>query len=168
MDDLVRYHMCRETLFDDFVGQLKNQPNGEVLISGSWCKPMYEEMIQAVLNHASNCSYKVIVPHVRLTGSIPLNLIKKIPDRGGQVRINSGFTNNLLLINDCVFVLSFTSRLGKLNDISTTFECALRVNEAYAVEQIKNTFIAAFLFKGKILGVVFSENYNYRFWEGRL
>jgi hypothetical protein len=45
-----------------------------------------------------------------------------------------------MLINEYVFILSFSSRLNSLNMLNTTFECAVMTNDEEIVSGLRTQF----------------------------
>jgi len=71
---------------------------------------------------------------------LSLTLLRNLCKADGQVRVNYSLTNNLLFIGDYLYILSFSSKLNSMNMLNNTFECAVMIDEAEIINELKAQF----------------------------
>ena len=144
MGSKVRYISSKQQLIDMVEALLRDNQKPDIMISGVWTKSLHEDIIGLIIDKQFCSSCKVIIPKLLFKGDISLTLLRNVCKAEGQVRVNNSVTNNLLIIDEYAFILSFSSRLNSLNMLSTNFECAVMINEEDVVSGIKAQLNDAF------------------------
>ncbi|HYE81800.1 MAG TPA: hypothetical protein VEG39_06480 [Clostridia bacterium] len=151
MGSKVHYISTKQQLIDTVDALLKEYQEPEIMISGIWAKSLHEDIIGLIIEKKCCSTCKVIIPKLLFKGNISLTLMRNVCKADGQVRVNNSVTNNLLIIGEYVFVLSFSSRLNSLNMLSSNFECAVMTDDEEIVgelrAQLENTFDNSVLFR---------------------
>ncbi|MGE5632051.1 MAG: hypothetical protein ACM3TR_13275 [Caulobacteraceae bacterium] len=144
MAGTVEYFSSKEQLIERVKTMLAGNSEPDMMISGVWTKSLYEDIFQLIMEKQSCSSCRVIIPKLIFKGDISLILLRNICKAEGRVRVNNAVTNNLLIIDGNVFILSFSSRLSSLNILSTSFECAVMLDDKEIVDRIKTQFTDIF------------------------
>ena len=121
---------------------LASQINQDIFISGSFDNTIYRRILDELLKSNHLEQSKIIIPFVSRSGILSRPYINRIINSGGQIRINSKFTNSIIAIGKYAFVLSFSYRYSKDNGIKTVFENCMITNNGEAVVRIKDKFIS--------------------------
>jgi hypothetical protein len=137
MKSKVRYISSKQQLVLAVEALLKDNPISDILISGIWTKSLHEDIIGLIVSKQCCSSCKVIIPKLLFKGDMSLTLLRNVCKGEGQVRVNNSVTNNLLVIDEYAFVLSFSSRLNSVNMLNSTFECAVMIGDEDIVNEIK-------------------------------
>jgi hypothetical protein len=141
MDGCIKYISS----FDDFkralFSALEAPVDSEVLISGAWGHTMYSGMISSIIGGGNMNKCSIIIPNILNHGTLSRQVINKIVRLGGRVCINSSFTNNFVIIDRQVFVVSFTSKYDRDSGITSTFEGCLRAHSRDAADEIRMLFM---------------------------
>jgi len=151
MESKVCYISTKQQLIDEVDTLLGEYRNPDIMISGIWTKSLHEAVINLIIERKCSSACRVIIPKLLFKGNISLTLMRSLCKADGQVRVNNSITNNLLIIGEYVFILSFSSRLNNINMLSTNFECAVMTNDEDIVgklkEQLENIFDNSILFR---------------------
>jgi hypothetical protein len=140
MTSAIRYISTKQQLLDAVEAVLDSNTDLDIIISGVWARAFHESVIEMILDKQRSSSCKIIIPKLLFKGDISLNLLRKVCKGDGQVRVNNTTTNNIMIINEYVFILSFSSRLNSLNMLNTTFECAVMTNDEGIVSGLRTQF----------------------------
>lgn len=122
---------------------IENNVDSEIFISGEFDNMVYREILNKIRSCTNLKKCKIIIPYIPRHGVISRPNINKICQAGCQVRINSRFNKNVLLIGGNVFVISLGYKYSKENGIKNYFSCSMVTNDINAVEKIKKTFMNA-------------------------
>ena len=133
MGSHTRYISSRQQLIDEVEILLNNSPKLDIMVSGVWTKSIYEDIIGLIMDKQFSSTCRVIIPKLLFKGNISLTLLRNLCKAEGQVRVNNLMTNNVLMIGECAFILSFSSRLNSFNMLSTAFECSVMTDKAEIV-----------------------------------
>ncbi|HOH88947.1 MAG TPA: hypothetical protein PLT56_02040, partial [Bacillota bacterium] len=98
------------------------------------------DIIGLIMDKQFSSTCRVIIPKLLFKGNISLTLLRNLCKAEGQVRVNNLMTNNVLMIGECAFILSFSSRLNSFNMLSTAFECSVMTDKAEIVNELKAQF----------------------------
>lgn len=151
MISTIRYISTKQQLVDVVEAVLDDNPKSDIMISGVWARALQESIIEMIISKQSSSSCKIIIPKLLFKGDISLNLLRNVCKAEGQVRVNNTTTNNIMLINEYAFILSFSSRLNSLGMLSTNFECAVMTDDKEIVSglraQFDNVFENSVLFR---------------------
>ena len=151
MAGTIRYFSTKQQLVDAVTVVLDDNPKADIIISGVWARALHESIIEMIIDKGSSSTCKIIIPKLLFKGDISLNLLRNICKVGGQVKVNNTTTNNLLLIDGYVIILSFSSRLNSLGMLSTNFECAVMIDDNEIVgslrSQLEDIFENSVLFR---------------------
>lgn len=137
MSSMIRYISTKEKLIAAAEDLLNDNPKPDIMISGVWSKSLHESIVRLILNNQCSSSCRVIIPKLLFKGDMSLTLIRDLCKAGGQVRVNNSITNNLLLIDRYLFILSFSSRLNSLSMLNTSFECAVMTDDKEIVSDLR-------------------------------
>jgi hypothetical protein len=120
---------------------LESEINLQILISGAFDNVIYKDILDMVLRFrkAKNC--RLIIPYVTSSGVISRPYINKISENGGQIRINSQFKKNLLVIGRYVFLISFSNKYNSSYGVKTKFEYSIITDQVSVVNAIQNDFM---------------------------
>ena len=140
MGNRIKYISSRQQLIDEVETLLNNSPKLDIMISGVWTKSIYEDIIGLIMDKQFSSTCRVIIPKLLFKGNISLTLLRNLCKAEGQVRVNNLMTNNVLMIGECAFILSFSSRLNSFNMLSTAFECSVMTDKAEIVNELKAQF----------------------------
>lgn len=144
MDEVVLYNTQFVDSLDNFMAILAmalKANNIKILISGAFDNVIYKTILDKILNscHIKEC--KIIIPFVTSSGVISRAYINKICNSGGNIRINSQFRKNIIVIGDKAFVLSFSGKYNKQYGMKAHFECCIQTDEVHVVEKICESFM---------------------------
>lgn len=147
----VNYYSSKEQFMESVEELLAESPGPDIMISGIWNKSLYEYIIRLIIEKQCCSGFKVIIPKLLFKGDISLSLLRNVCKAEGQVRVNNAVTNNLLIIDGAVYILSFSSRLNSMNILNTSFECAVMTDDKDIVNEIRtyldSTFQNSVLFR---------------------
>ncbi|MGE5677246.1 MAG: hypothetical protein ACM3ZR_04230 [Pseudomonadota bacterium] len=144
MAGTIRYFSTKQQLVDAVSTVLDDNPKADIIISGVWARALHEDIIEMIIDKESSSSCKIIIPKLLFKGDISLNLLRNVSKSGGQVRVNNTTTNNLMLLGEYAIILSFSSRLNSLGMISTSFECAVMIDDKEIVSSLRTEFEKVF------------------------
>jgi len=119
---------------------LNNENDYQILISGTFDHSLFKEIIDNLIVNKKIDKCKVLTPYVSSNGIVSRSYINKISNSGGEVRINSIFKKNLIVIGKEVFILSLSSKYIKDLGIKSHFECAVQTNDGKTVNFIYDIF----------------------------
>lgn len=122
---------------------LDNEDDSEVLVSGVFDNFSYKKILNTVLSSKKTRKNKIIIPYISGSGIISRAYINKICVSKSELRANSQFKNNIIVVGNHVFVLSFSYKHDKEYGVKTIFECCILTNDPNAVEATRNSFQAA-------------------------
>jgi hypothetical protein len=121
---------------------LENEIDCQIFISGTFDNMVYKNILDKILKGSGLKNCKMIIPYVTSSGIISRAYINKICGQGGQVRLNSKFKNNIIVVGSNVFVLSFSSKYTKEVGLKSNFECCVQTNHSETVKNVCETFMA--------------------------
>jgi hypothetical protein len=113
----------------------------KIFVSGTFDNIIYKTILDKIINSCHSKDCKIIIPFVTSSGIISRSYINKICNNGGNVRINSQFRKNIIIIGNKAFVLSFSGKYNKQYGIKTHFECCIQTDEVAVVEKIRGSFM---------------------------
>jgi hypothetical protein len=119
---------------------LRIENDYQMLIAGTFDNEVYKEVVEKALVNGTIKNSKIIIPMVGKNGLVSRSYINKICSVGGQIKINSKYKNNIIVIGGYAFIISFSSKYSSDTGIKFTFECCIATNEHCTVEKIKNKF----------------------------
>jgi hypothetical protein len=124
---------------------LKEEEHATILVAGNFDNLAYKQLLDKLLisRHIKNC--KIVIPYVTNSGIISRSYINRIFNNGGEIRINSKFRNNLIVIGRHAFILSFSCKYNKEYGTKTYFECCVETNAPEAVDKIKSTLLSLWI-----------------------
>jgi len=67
--------------------------------------------------------------------------INKLCKVSGNIRSNSQFRSNLIVIGNVAFILNFSAKYHKEEGMKYNFECAIKVENLDTVSDIRNSFM---------------------------
>jgi hypothetical protein len=125
------------------LSMLESEIDCQVFISGTFDNKVYKDILDKILKAGNLENCKIIIPYVTSSGIISRSFIDKICEKGGQVRLNSKFKNNLIIVGSSAFILSFSSKYTKENGLKSNFECCVLTNYNETVNNVYETFMNA-------------------------
>ncbi|MEG0771891.1 hypothetical protein [Clostridium sp.] len=144
MDEIVIYNTQFVDSLENFMKILAMalaEKDIRVLVSGTFDNIVYKTILDKILNSSHIRDCKIIIPLVTSSGVISRSYINKICNNGGNIRINSQFRKNIVVIGNKAFVLSFSGKYNKQYGIKTHFECCIQTDEVEVVEKICESFM---------------------------
>lgn len=130
-------------LKEQILSILAVENNSEVLLSGMFDNFSLKEILDSVLSSKNTSNYKIIIPYILGRGIMSRAYINKVCMSKNELRINSRFKPNLLVIGNHAFILSFSYRYNKQCGMKMFFECCVMTDDSTAVEDIKKVFQSA-------------------------
>jgi predicted transcriptional regulator len=129
---------------DEFKGiindMLGDENDNRIMIAGTFDNEVYKEIVEKVLTSGNTKNSRIVIPMVGKNGLVSRNYINKICSSGGQIKINSKYKNNIIVIGEYVFIMSFSSKYSSDGGIKVVFECCVVTNERITVEKICSRF----------------------------
>jgi hypothetical protein len=119
---------------------INNGMDYEILISGTFDHSLFKEILDKLLENNKINKCKILIPYVMSSGIVSRGYMNKICKSGGEIRMNSKFRKNLIVVGKEVFVLSLSSQYVKDIGIKSNFECAVQTDDSKTVNGICETF----------------------------
>lgn len=141
MDSNIEYIDKLEELKSFINSLLISENDYRVWVAGTFDNEVYKDIIEMVLNKGCTKNLQIIIPMVGKNGLVSRSYINKICSAGGEIKINSKFKNNIVIIGRHIFVISFSNNYSANNGMKITFECCVATNEVSTVAKISNRFI---------------------------
>jgi hypothetical protein len=115
--------------------------DSEILVAGTFDNIVHKNVLDKILSSRNAKTSKIIIPYVTSNGAISRPYLNKICTGGGQVRINSQFKKDLLVVGEYAFVLSFSYKYSRAYGIKTNFECCMLTSDPETVGEIRKSFL---------------------------
>jgi hypothetical protein len=141
MENSIRYITDIGQFVESALAALEENSSSEVLISGTFDNSIYKDVLDSIISKNKTNSCRLIIPYVSRNGIISRTYINKIISGGGQVRLNSRFSNNLIIIGKQAFIISLSHKYNKEYGIKTYFECCMITTETNTVDKIYENFM---------------------------
>lgn len=119
---------------------LNTEAYHEILISGTFDHSLFKEILNKLFEDTKISKCKILVPYIGNSGIISRGYINKISNAGGEVRMNSTFKKNFIVVGKEVFILSLSSRYMKDLVMKSNFDCAVQTDDSKTVNYIYETF----------------------------
>jgi len=113
----------------------------EILISGNFDNIIYKKLFDTILKSNNLRECKIIIPYISSTGIMSRQYINKLCKVSGNIRSNSQFRSNLIVIGNVAFILNFSAKYHKEEGMKYNFECAIKVENLDTVSDIRNSFM---------------------------
>lgn len=141
MENTIQFIADLNSFINLALSMLDNLSDVDILIAGTFNSFVYRDILNRViaLNNLSRC--KMIIPYISKNGMVSRTYTNRIIDNGGEVRLNSRFNNNILVIGDNAFVISFNQKYNPGYGMKSSFESCVVTNFSSAVNDIKNVFM---------------------------
>lgn len=140
MESCVQYIENLEE-FKECIDEVINAENDcRILIAGTFENEVYKEVVEKALMSGKIRASRIIIPMVGKNGLVSRNYINKICSVGGQIKLNSKYKNNIIIIGNYAFIISFSSKYSSDTGIRYNFECCIVTNELHTVEKIGSKF----------------------------
>lgn len=141
MENTIQFIADLNSFINIVLSMLDNISDVDILIAGTFDSFAYRDILNRIvaLNNLSKC--KMIIPYISKNGIVSRTYTNKIIDDGGEVRLNSRFNNNLLVIGDTAFVITFNQKYKPGYGMKISFESCVVTNFNEAVETIKKVFM---------------------------
>ena len=144
MTSSVLYLPTIDSLFRQLEDILSWDSKPNIYISGNMSKEIYRGITEIVNDRKYFEFCKVVIPRM-LTNKDGLNVpVKKFVESGGQVRINSNFHKEFIVVDSYALLLSFSKRVDKSKEIQCFYENSIITNDVTTVGIIKSTLEDAF------------------------
>lgn len=143
MGNSTEYFADVNQFINSISNMIQSNSNSEIFISGEFDNMVYREILNKIRNCTNLKACKIIIPYIPRHGVISRPNLNKICQAGCQVRINSRFNKNVILIGENAAVISLGHKYTKENGIKNYFSCSMVTNDSNAVEKIKKTFMNA-------------------------
>jgi hypothetical protein len=127
---------------ESVINLLKDDISMQIFISGAFDTALYKEIMDMLLKFKKVNNCRLIIPYVTSTGAISRPYINKLSANGGQVRINSHYKKNLLVLGSHAFLLSFSNKYHSSYGFKTKFECSMLTEDGIAVQKIRDDFMS--------------------------
>lgn len=141
MENTIQFIADLNSFINLALSMFENIRDVDVLISGTFDSIVYRDILNRLvaINNLGGC--KMIIPYIAKNGMVSRNYTNKIIDAGGEVRLNSRFNNNLLVIGDNAFILTFNQKYKPGFGMKNSFESCVVTNYKNAVGDIKKVFM---------------------------
>jgi len=137
MNECVQFISDQEQFKDAISSLLKNPAHREIFISGIWGKFIYRDIINKIIDNNYSDRCRIIIHHITDDKGIRNPHINQICKLGGKVRVNSKFSNCIVIIGDNVFIVSFTYKYDKEQGLKINFGCSMYTNHDETLKEIK-------------------------------
>lgn len=125
----------------DFLTKTLVDTKLEILISGNFDNIIYKKLLDTILKSNNLTECKIIIPYISSTGIMSRQYINKFCKVSGNIRSNSQFRSNLIVIGNVAFILNFSAKYHKEEGMKFHFECAIKVEDLDTVTDIRNSFM---------------------------
>lgn len=141
MENTIQFIADLNSFINLVLSMLENISDVDVLISGTFDSVAYRDILNGIIaiNNLNKC--KMIIPYISKNGVISRTYTNKIIDNGGEVRLNSRFNNNLLIIGDTAFTITFNQKYKPGYGMKSSFESCIVTNFNNTVNDIKSFFM---------------------------
>jgi hypothetical protein len=120
---------------------LENIGDTDIFIAGTFDSFAYREILNRLLNINNLSKCKMIIPYISKNGIASRTFTNKIIIKGGEVRLNSRFNNNLIIIDNNAFVLSFNQKYNPGYGMKSSFESCILTNADKVINDVKEIFM---------------------------
>lgn len=139
MENHIQFIADLNDFFQILLVTIDSKIHNQILISGTFEHPLFKRILDRLLKTNNIKNSKVLIPYVSSSGTLSRNYINKISGSGGEIRMNSTFKKNLIVIDKEVFIISLSSKYTK-DIIKSNFECAVQTNDKKTVNYICEIF----------------------------
>lgn len=140
MENNIKFVTDLGEFLQSVLATINSEVHYQILISGTFDHPLFKEILNKLLGNEKIDKCKILIPYVSSSGVISRGFISKISDSGGEIRMNSMFRKNLIVIGKEAFILSLSSKYMKDLAVKSNFECAVQTDDSKTVNYICETF----------------------------
>lgn len=119
---------------------INSEFHNQIFICGTFDHSLFKIITDMLLEHNKINTCKILIPHIASTGIASRSYINKLSNFGGEIRLNSTFRKNLVVIGKDAFILSLSSRYVQGQVIKSNFDCAVHTNDIKTVNHIYELF----------------------------
>lgn len=141
MENTIQFISDLNNFINLVLSMLDNIGDADILIAGIFDGLVFRDILNRILAIKNLNRCKIIIPYISKTGIASRNYTNKIMDNGGEVRLNSRFNNNLIVIGNNAFVLSFSQKYNSGYGLKSSFQNCIATNYDSAVNEIKEVFM---------------------------
>jgi hypothetical protein len=120
---------------------LDNISDVDILIAGTFDSLAYRDILNRIITISNLNKCKMIIPYVSKNGIASRTYTNEIINNGGEVRLNSRFNNNLIVIGNHAFVINFNQKYNPGYGMKSSFESCILTNFDNAVNDVKKVFM---------------------------
>lgn len=131
--DLVEF---LQTILVTISSEFQNQ----IFICGTFDHSLFKKITDTLLEYNKINTCKILIPHIASTGIASRSYINKLSNFGGEIRLNSTFRKNLIVIGKEAFILSLSSKYVQDQVIKSNFDCAVHTDDVKTVKYIYELF----------------------------
>jgi hypothetical protein len=119
---------------------LKSPVHSEIFISGFLAESMLPEIINIIIEngHAGKCS--ILIPYIFNKARLKKIQAKEIYMHGGSIRVNSSLRSKLIVVDNNVFVASFSYKGKEDRDQKFVFDNCMFTDCQEISEKIRVSF----------------------------
>ncbi|KPU45722.1 hypothetical protein OXPF_09550 [Oxobacter pfennigii] len=113
----------------------------EILISGIYTRMILGDIIDKIIEMNNGDKCKIIISNIINREGLSKSQIRKLYTQGGKIKINSNASNNIIIIGNNAFVLSYSYKYNRENGPRTSFESCILTDCSSVVDKVKEVFL---------------------------
>lgn len=141
MENTIQFITDINSFIDLVLSMLENIGDTDIFIAGTFDSFIYRDILNKLVNINSLNKCKIIIPYISKNGIASRAFTNKIINRGGAVRLNSRFNNNLIVIGNNAFVLAFNQKYNPGYGMKSSFESCIVTNDNKVLNDITEVFM---------------------------
>lgn len=141
MENTIQFITDINSFIDLVLSMLENIGDTDIFIAGTFDSFIYRDILNKLVNINSLNKCKIIIPYISKNGIASRTFTNKIINRGGAVRLNSRFNNNLIVIGNNAFVLAFNQKYNPGYGMKSNFESCIVTNDNKVLNDITEVFM---------------------------